>query len=78
MTCYICGIELNLEPMLTAENELTMGHYLIIVKNTPLLICSDCFRLWNKVIELLISRFKEQKYIDETICKKIIEYENEK
>jgi len=71
--CYICDVELKREMMLTAQDDLVFGLYAIVVRNMQIAICADCFRLWNKVLELLLSRFKEQKHIDETICKKILE-----
>jgi len=73
MNCYICHAELKKELILTANDMLVLGVYVIVIKNTQLGVCSECWRLWNKVMELLLSRFKEQKYIDEAICKKILE-----
>lgn len=71
--CYICDCELRPEMMLTANDNLIMGLYAIVVRNTQVAICYSCFKDWNKVLELLLSRFKEQKRIDEEICKKILE-----
>jgi hypothetical protein len=74
--CYICDSEIKQEMMLNAHDNLIMGFYAIVVRNTQIAICGDCFKLWNRVLELLLSRFKEQKRIDEEICRKILE-ENE-
>lgn len=76
--CYICNLDLKPEMQLTANDDLTMGFYAIVVRNTQIGICSDCFKKWNKALEFLLSRFKEQQHIDEEICKKILEYKNEK
>ena len=73
MKCFICDCELKQEMLLTARDDLTLGYYAVVVRNAQIAICSDCYRKWNKVLELLLSRFKEQKYIDEEICKKILE-----
>lgn len=77
MICFICDAELTQEMLITPNDCVILGFYAIIVKNIQSAVCPKCFKEWNKVLELLISRFKEQKYIDETICKKILEYKEE-
>jgi len=75
--CYICDCEIEKEMMVTANDQIVLGVYAIVVRNMQLAICSVCFAQWNKILELLVSRFKEQKHIDEEICKKILEYKDE-
>lgn len=77
MNCFICNVELQQEMILTKQDIIISGYYAIVIKNTNIAICSDCYRNWNRVLEFLISRFREQKHIDETICQKILEEREE-
>ena len=73
--CAICDIELRQEMLMTVQDDIVLGFHAIVIKNVQLPICADCSRRWNKVLEFLISRFKEQKCIDEEICQKILEFD---
>lgn len=75
MICFICDTEIKQEMLLTINDNLVLGFYAIVVRNMQLAICPKCYKDWNRILELLLSRFKEQKYIDENIGKRIVEYQ---
>lgn len=77
MKCYICDDELEQELVLTSSDDLALSFYAIVIRNIQIGICYDCHVKWQRVLELLISRFKDQKSIDESLCKKILEYTGE-
>lgn len=74
--CYICDCIVTKELMITSNDDIVMGLFAIMLRNAQAVVCSQCFSQWNKMLELLLSRFKEQHYIDEDICKKILEYKD--
>jgi len=75
-TCYICTHDVDSILFLNEQNVPTSGYYGIVIKNHHFTVCAECFMKWTKVLELLASRFKDQKYIDEKICKMILENED--
>lgn len=70
--CYICEHGVEEVMFLSERNFPTSGYYGIVIKGHHFTVCPECFANWNKVLEFLVTRFKEQKYIDETICKMIL------
>jgi hypothetical protein len=77
MKCFICDAELKQEMIMTTNDDIVLGLHSIVLKGLQIAICPLCFSKWNKILNLLLIRFKEQKHIDEDICKKILEYKED-
>ena len=77
MKCYICDAHVEQELMVTVHDNMILGFHAVVIRNTQIVICGHCSTLWSKVLELLLMRFKEQKNIDEDICKKIVEHKEQ-
>ncbi len=75
MICYICDSKLEQEMILTATDDLTLGFYTVVIKSVQFGVCSSCYKDWDRILQLLLIRFKENKKIDGGICKKIMEME---
>ena len=76
MDCNICDSKFEKQLIILTNDDLVFGFYSIVIIGVQIPVCASCFERWDKILQFLVSRFKEQKYIDEEICKKIIEYQN--
>lgn len=73
MICYICDSELEPTMIYTASDDLVLGFHAVVIKNVQFGVCSSCYKDWDRILQLLLLRFKEQKKIDNEICKRILE-----
>lgn len=73
MNCSICDKEIDKELVYTLTDTISLGYFSIVLKNKHFAICTDCFSLWNRLLELLFQIFKEKKKIDDVVIKRILD-----